>query len=322
MSNMTRRGFAAAALATPVVLGSARASTQPVKMIVVVPPGASMDSIVRTVAEKMPALIGREVMVDYRVGGTGLAAATYLKSTDPDGSNIVFAPIAIQAYYPFLYSSLPYDPDRDLLPVSEGAFAANALVANKGLGVADLNEYIAAVKKDPRLGSIGTSGLAGVGGFVVHLLRKLTGAELQLVAYRGGQPLLTDLLGNHIPAGQSVLSDYLEPHKGGLIKVLGVTPAKRSRLAPDIPTIAEQGFPTLTGQTSLGFFVRGGTPRDLVERYSAALRQALAMPDVITRLEGLGVEATGTTPEGLADIIRTDRARWEPVAREAGIRLN
>src|SRR5215203_986390 len=106
-------------------------------------------------------------------------------------------------------------------------------------------------------------------------MRKTTGADLRLVAYRGGQPLLTDLIGNHIPAGQSVLSDYLEPHRSGLVKLIGVTTEKRSSLAPDIPTFTEQGFPELYGQTTMGFFVRGGTASELVTQYSKAISEAL-----------------------------------------------
>ena len=264
MRLISRRRFGQSAAALSFALSAPRIlhAEQPLKMIVVVPPGASMDSIVRIVADKIPAILGRAVVVDYRVGGTGLVAAS------------------------------------------------------------SLQDYIEAVKRDPALGSIGTSGLGGVGPFLIHLMRKTTGADLRLVAYRGGQPLLTDLIGNHIPAGQSVLSDYLEPHRSGLVKLIGVTTEKRSALAPDISTFTEQGFPELYGQTTMGFFVRGGTAPDLVTQYSKAISEALAMPEVSKKLAALGLEATGSSPQDFAATIASERKRWEPVAREAGIRLD
>jgi tripartite-type tricarboxylate transporter receptor subunit TctC len=324
MTILTRRHFTTAALAASVSFAAPRIgrAAPPLKMIVVVPAGASMDSIVRIVSEKLPELLGRSIVVDYRPGGTGLVACSYMKSTEPDGSHIMFAPISTVAFFPFLYSSLPYDPQTDLTPVCEGAVAANALTVSNGTGVATLQEYVEAVKRDPKLGSVGTSSLGSVGAFLVTLMRKTTGADIRLVGYRGGQPLLTDLIGNHIPAGQSVLSDYLEPHRAGLVKILGVSTEQRSKLAPDIPTFREQGFAELHGRTTMGFFVRGGTPQPLVADYAAAISKALAMPDVVGKLANLGMEATGGTPEDFGNTLAGERIRWEPVAREAGIKLS
>jgi tripartite-type tricarboxylate transporter receptor subunit TctC len=323
MKSISRRQFGIGAAALS-VMGSPRIlrADQPLKMIVVVPPGASMDSIVRIVADKLPAIMGRSVIVEYHVGGTGLTAGAFMKSTSPDGEHIMFAPISTVAFFPFLYSTLPYDPDRDLTPVCEGAISPNALCISKEVGAANLGEFVELVRKNPLLGSVGTSSLGSVGAFLVHQMGKISGADLRLVAYRGGQPLLTDLMGNHIPAGQSVLSDYLESHRSGLVKILGVTTEKRTVLAPDLPTFKEQGFAELHGQTTMGFFVRGGTPSDLVARHADAINQALAMADVKQSLAGLGLEATGSSPQRFAETIASERKRWEPVARDAGIKLN
>ena len=118
-----------------------------------------------------------------------------------------------------------------------------------------------------------------------------------------------------------MLSDYIQPHRSGLVKLLGVSTEKRSTLAPDIPTFKEQGFADLFGQTTMGF-VRSGTGSDVVNRYSKAISEALAMPDVTKKLAGLGLEATGGSPQGFADTIAAERKRWEPVAREAGSKLD
>jgi tripartite-type tricarboxylate transporter receptor subunit TctC len=321
---LSRRQFTlgAGALGVSVAAPEMARAERPVTMIVVVPPGASMDSIVRIVSDKLPPLLGRSVVVDYRVGGTGLVAASFMKGTAPDGAYILFAPISTVAFFPFLYSSLAYDPKTDLTPVCEGATSPNALCVGKDVPASNLKEYIDLVRANPAMGSVGSSSLGSVGTFLIHQMRKTTGADLRIVGYRGGQPLLTDLIGNHIPAGQSVLSDYLEPHRSGLVKILGVSTEQRSALAPDIPTFKEQGFADLHGQTTMGFFVRGGTPADVVNQYAGAISKALAMTDVVKKLADLGMEATGGSPEQFAQTIVTENKRWEPVAREAGIKLN
>ena len=284
MTVLTRRRFTRLASMLPLILAAPHVSRaqqhQPLKLIVVVPPGATMDTIVRTIADKLPPLIDRNVVVEYRAGGTGLVASSFMKSTPPDGSHLMFSSLSVMAFFPFLYSSLPYDPERDLTPVCDAATTANALVVSNGTGVANLNEYIEAVRRDPKLGSVGTSGLASVGAFMITLLRKATGADIRLVAYRGGQPLLTDLIGNHVAAGQSVLSDYVEPHRAGQVKIIGVMSERRSKFASEVATFKEQGFSDLHGQTSMGFFARGGTSLDVVTRYATAIKAVLSMPDV------------------------------------------
>ncbi len=323
---LDRRTFcevAAGALALGACVAARAQAAAPatVKVIVVVPPGATMDIIARLVADRLRESLKRTVLVDYKPGGTGLVAAQFLKSTEPDGAHLMFAPMAVASFFPFLYSKLSFEPDHDLAPVCNGVQIPLALTASVGSNVQTLQQFLAQAKADPLRASIGTSSMSSVGAFIVLRLRQMAGIDLQLVPYKGGQPLLTDLLGNQIPAGVSVMSDYLAQHRAGRVRILATSGAKRSPLAPDLPTIAESGFPDLYGASSIGFFVRGGTPPALISHYATEINAILKMPDIRSRLAELGAEPVGGSTEEFRREIVTERARWSPVAREANIRI-
>jgi tripartite-type tricarboxylate transporter receptor subunit TctC len=322
---LTRRQLCAAAGAATAAsfAGVVRAEALPntLRIVVVVPPGASMDNIARLTAERLKEPLKRNVLVEYKPGGTGLVAAQFLKSTEPDGGYVMFAPLAVAAFFPFLYSKLAFDPDTDLVPVCDGVHIPHALTVSQGLGVQNLRQYLDVARADPLKASIGTSSMSSVGALLMLRLRQLTGIDLQLVAYKGGQPLLTDLLGNQIPAGVSVISDYLTQHKAGRIRILATGGPRRSPLVPDIPTLVESGYPDLYGVSSIGFFVRGGTPAPLVAQLSREITAVLRAPEVRSRLLDMGAEPVGGRPEEFRQLVQSERSRWAPVARAANVRV-
>lgn len=325
--NRLRRAVCTALAASPVALGMpivARGDTLPssIKIIVVVPPGATMDVVARVIAEKLSSSLERHVIVDYKPGGTGLLAAQYMKGTEPDGANLLFSPLPAISFSPFLYSSLQFDPDKDLTPVCDGVQVPVSLVTALGTEAATLAEYLDKARANVSLGSVGTSSMSSIGAFIVVLLGQQAKVDLQLVPYKGGQPLLTDLLGNQVPAGMSVISDYLTQHQAGKIRILAVSSKDRSALAPTVPTFVESGFPDLHGTSSIGFFVRGGTPQAVIDRYQSAINDALQSPDVKQRFMALGMEPAGGTQDAYAELILSERERWGPVAKAANIRIN
>jgi tripartite-type tricarboxylate transporter receptor subunit TctC len=324
---VTRRQLCAgaAAAATLGASGIARAQQLPqtIRIIVVVPPGASMDNVARLVADKLKDNLKRTVVVEYKPGGTGLVASQFLKTTDTEASYVMFAPIAVAAFFPFLYSKLPYDPDKDLVPVCDGVRIPHALCVNAGSPVQTLQQFLAAAKADPLKASVGTSSMGSVGALLILRLRQLTGIDLQLVAYKGGQPLLTDVLGNQVPAGVSVISDYLAQHKAGKVRIIAAGSPQRTALAPEIPTFVEStGYADLHGASSIGFFVRGGTPQPLVQQLSTEINNVLQQQDVRARLLQMGAEPTGGTAEEFRRLAVSERARWEPVARAGNIKID
>ena len=318
-SRRTLLGAAAASIALPML---ARAQVIPpvVKVIVVVPPGATMDIIARLVADKLKDSLKRTVIVEYKAGGTGLVAGQFLKSTEADGAHLMFAPMATASFFPFLYNKLPFDPDVDFAPVSNGVTIPAGIAVNAASPAQNIQQFIALAREDKLKGSIGTSSMSSIGAMIVHRLRQLSGVDLQLVPYKGGQPLLTDLLGNQIPAGVSVVTDYLAQHRAGKLRILVTSGQKRSPLTPDLPTLVESGFKDLHGASSIGFFVRSGTAPALIARYASDIDAILKLPDVQARLADLGTEPSASTPEEFRQLIASERARWAPVARQANMK--
>jgi len=169
---------------------------------------------------------------------------------------------------------------------------------------------------------VGTPGPSGVGVFLTLRMGKTFGVDLQVVPYKGGRPLLTDLLGGQVPASASVIADYLELHRAGRLRILAQSSNTRSPLAPDIPSYTELGYPDFVGKTSFGFFVRAGTPQPLIEQYAKAISDAMRLPEISKRLNEIGLEVAAGTPEEFQKTLLTDRNRWAPIAKQAGIRLD
>ena len=297
-------------------------SGKPLKMILSVPPGAALDASARLLSEKLRVSLDRPVQIDYKVGGIGLSAGEFLKTTEPDGSFLLFTPSSFFAYHPFLYSKLTYDPDKDLIPVCEALTIPTAITVSTASGLASFKDWVDAVKRDPKMRFVGTPGPSGVGVFLALQMGKSFGVDLQVVPYKGGRPLQTDLLGGQVPASASVIADYLELHRAGRLRILAQSSNVRSPLAPDIPSFTELGYPDFVGKTSFGFFVRAGTPAALVNQYAKAITDALRAVEVEKRLNEIGLEVAGGTPEEFQKSLLADRNRWAPIGRAAGIKLD
>jgi tripartite-type tricarboxylate transporter receptor subunit TctC len=323
---MTRRSFAAglgagaAALALPRWL-QAR-SEKPLKLILSVPPGAALDASARLLAEKLKTSLDRPVIVDYKVGGAGMAAGEFIKDADADGTKLLYSPTGFYAYNPFLYSHLPYDPDKELAPVCEGVNIPAGITVRPASGILSFEDWIQAIRRDPKMRFVGTPNASGVPVFLSLLMGKTFGVDLRVVPYKGGQPLLTDLIGGQVPASASVIADYLELDRAGRLRILAQSSPARSALAPDIPSFTELGYPGFVGKTSVGFFVKAGTPRPLVDQYATAITEALRLPDIGQRFNKIGLEVAGGTPEEFHKSLLDDRNRWESIAKQAGIRLD
>ncbi len=318
---MNRREFVAGVSALALPLSARAQSAKPLKLILSVPPGAALDASARLLAEKLKVSLDRPVIVDYRPGGAGIAAGEFIRNGEPDGTNLLYTPTGFYSYN-FLYSKPSYDAEKELAPVCEGTIIPTATTVSAASGIGSFKEWVEAIRRDPKMRFVGTPSASGVGVFLTHLMAKTFGVDLQVVSYKGGQPLLTDLLGGQVPASGSVIADYLQMHRGGKLKILAQSFKGRSALAPDVPSYTELGYPDFYGKTIFGFFVKTGTPRPLVEQYSKALTEALRLPDIGKRLNEIGLEVAGGTPEEFQRSLLDDRNRWAPVAKSAGIKLD
>ena len=286
-------------------------SSKPVTIILTVPPGTSSDTLARMLGDRIRTKTGRTVVVESKSGAGGLVAIQYLRNFDPDGSYLMMAPNSAVSLLPLFASKPTFDPDKDLQAIVECASAPMAFTVHP-----------ASVRKDPRRGSIGVPSPVSMGSLVIHQLGRQLKLPLQAVPYRGGSPLLADLLGNQVPASGSILPDYLEMHRAGKLRVLAHASEKRSVLAPDIPTITEAGYPGYVAVTSFGLFAKAGIAPAMAADYAGMITEALATPPVVEALHKMGLVPMGGTPAEFQRRITADRARWAPVIAEAGIKLD
>lgn len=326
MIDLSRRRLIASLAATPVVLGMpalVRAQgDKPLTIILTVPPGTSSDTLARMLGDALRVRLNRPVLVDSRSGAGGLVAIQYLRNFDADGSYLMMAPNSAVSLLPLFATKPTFDFEKDLQPIVDCAAAPTTMTVNRASGVATLAEYFDSVRKDPRRGSIGIPSPVGLSPLVVHQLGKQLGLPLQSVPYRGGSPLLADLLGNQIPASASILPDYLEMHRAGKLRILAVASESRSVLAPDIPTFAEAGYPGYVAETFFGLYGKAGFPKTLAADYAAIVTEALATPAVVESLHKMGLVPRGGTPAEFLRKLQANRDRWAPVVKETGIKMD
>lgn len=321
-----RRSLLAAIAGAPLLLGSpavVRAqSSRPLTIILTVPPGTSSDTLARMLAKSFQARLKRNVLVESKSGAGGLVAVQSLLQLDPDGSYLMMAPNSSVSLLPLFISRPTFDPQKDLQAIVECASAPMAFTVNAASPSHSLGEYFDSVRKDPHEGSIGVPSPVSMSALVIYQLGKQLKLPLQSVAYRGGAPLLADLMGNQIPASGSILPDYLEQHRAGKLRILAHASEKRSVLAPDIPTFAEAGFPGYVAITSFGLYGRAGIPDALASLYAAIATEALQTPEVIESLHKMGLVPVGGTPAQFQRTVARDRSRWGPIIEQAGIRMD
>lgn len=325
MIKIGRRPFLVGMAAAPVVLAAptlVRAQSKPLTIFLTVPPGTSSDTLARMLGERLRAKLNRTVVVESKSGAGGLVAIQHLRNFDADGSYLMMAPNSAVSLLPLFTTKPTFDPDKDLQAVVECASAPMAFTVNTAAGINTLAEYFESVRKDPKRGSIGVPSPVSMGALVIHQMGRQLKLPLQAVPYRGGSPLLADLLGNQIPASGSILPDYLESHRAGKLKVLAHASDKRSVLAPDIPTFTEAGYPGYVALTSFGLYAKAGIPASIASDYAALVTEALGTAPIVDALHKMGLVPVGGTPAEFHRKVQADRNRWAPVIQESGIKMD
>lgn len=319
-----RRKVVSGMVAAPLAFSASRVLAQtdtPLTIVLTVPAGSSLDALARMLAERMRVALNRTVIVESRPGAGGLVAIQYLKKQKADGSFLLMAPNSSISLLP-LFTSKPTFELEELYPVVDCTSAPMAITVNTASGLETLQEYFESVRKDPVQGSIGVPSATSLMAPLVFQLGRELKLPLQTVAYRGGAPLLADLLGNQIPASGSIIPDYLEHHRAGKLKILAVASQSRSVLAPDIPTFAEAGVPGYDAITFFSMYARAGVPEKLATQYAEIVTEALHSEEIKGTLHRMGLVPEGGTSAELLQKIRANRERWAPVIKEAGIRMD
>ena len=282
--------------------------------------GGTSDTTCRRLATKLGGDYAKTVVVENRTGAGGQIAVGYVKGRPADGSTILQTPTSILTIYPHIYKKLPYDPMADLTPVSiacifDFGFAVGPAVP---ASVKTVPEFLAWAKANPAGANYGSPAAGSTPHFIGALLGKKGGVELKHAAYRGTQPAMLDLLGGNISAVSGPIGDITQHLPTGKVRILGVSGAKRSRFAPDVPTFGEQGLKDMAHSEWFAFFLPAKASPELVAKLNTAMKNALAQKDVIDGLGTFGLEAMSSTPAELTELLKKDTAKWAPIVKEVG----
>ena len=310
--------FFALALATS-TLAQASFPSKPVTMVVGFEPGGGTDTVARIVAKTMSENIGQQVVVENRAGAGGNIAVDYVAKSTPDGYTVVLANVGALAVNPHLLK-VPYDPLRDLTPLTMAVVFANVLVVQPSLAVSSLAEYVKLAREKPATVTYASSGIGGAGHLAGELLKMMAQIDIVHVPYKGGGPAMQGFLGGQVASFFATPVSSIAQIKAGKARPIATTGSKRAALMPDVPTIAESGYPGYEALNWYAYLGPARLPKDLVDRLNRELVKALLAPDVQAAFDKQGVEAQPGTPEDLARYIAREYQTWGKVVKEAGIK--
>jgi len=302
------------------VVMPAAAQDRTLKIIYGYPPGSVGDVLTRIVADGMRAPTGMNVIVENRPGANGIVGTDVVKNAAPDGLTILLTPLAPMVAFPHSHgAAIRYDPFKDFEPVAHVTNFQLALLANAELPAKNLAEFVALVKKDPKLGDYASAAAGSLPHYLGVMFAKAAGLDMTHVPYKGSAPALQALISGEVKSGVFVLADALAQARAGKARVLAVAGAQRAANAPEVPTFKEQGY-NLEASGWYALFAPAGTPRDAIDRYAKAAIAAVRAPDMKQRLDQMGLEPTGLGPAELAKILRNDYDKWGPVIQASGFK--
>jgi tripartite-type tricarboxylate transporter receptor subunit TctC len=313
---------AAVALAWCAAFDRAEAQTYPNRTItLVIPfaPGGSTSIVGRVIADKMSQLLGQSIVVDNRPGAGGTVGTKYVAKSDPDGYTILLGYTGTLAIGPSLYKDVGYDPRKDFAPIGMIGNAPSALVVHTSFPAKTVAELIAYAKANPGKVNFGSAGVGSVNHITGEYFARTAGITLVHIPYKGTGPALTDLLGGHIPMALAPIPATNPNVAAGLLRALAVTGKTRNSLMPDVPTLAESGFPGFEASLYYGLVAPPGTPRPVIDKLNAELRAALASDEVKKQLAQDGTEITPDTPEDYAAFIDKDEKKWSELVKASGV---
>ncbi|HSW07300.1 Bug family tripartite tricarboxylate transporter substrate binding protein [Aquabacterium sp.] len=315
------RSLLALCLALGVDAVFAQASDVPARIVVGFPAGGSADTIARVLGDKLREDLKRPVVVENRPGAGGRILAAALKTLPTDGSVVMLAPDSLATTNPFVFKKLGYEV-ADLVPVSMVAEFPFALATSAEVGPKTFAEFLKLVRDNPKRADFGSPAAGSPLHFVGLMVGRDIGVDLLHVPFQGGAALVTALVGGQPTAGVNTLTDMLEMHKAGKLRILAVTGAQRAAVLPDVPTFAELGVKQVIARGFFGLYAPAGTSAAAVTTWNTALRRVLQLPDVRERLGALAFTPRASTPEELVQLARDDAAVWGPVIKASGFSVD
>lgn len=295
--------------------------SRPIRLVVPFPPGGGTDLVGRSVGNKLAEALGQRVVIDNRGGAGGNIGAEIAVRAEPDGYTMLIGSIGAIAINPTLYGArLPFDPKRDLAPVTLSSDALNILMVHSSLPVKSVKELIDHARAHPNKLSFSSSGVGATDHLAGELFNRLVGVQTIHVPYKGGGPAAVDLAAGNVQFSFNTASAQTALWKAGKIRALAVLSPKRQALFPDLPSIAET-VPGYGVNNWYGFFLPAKTPRPVVDRLNAEINRILKMPDIIVLHNAGGIVPVGTSPEDFSKFIVAETQKWAKVIKEAGIKL-
>jgi tripartite-type tricarboxylate transporter receptor subunit TctC len=307
-------------LCAPNLSAQSEYPNRPIRLIVTVPPGGAADFIARLVGGKVSEALGQPVLVENRGGAGGTIAADAVAKAAPDGYTLLQNSITTHGVGPHLYSKLPYDPVKDFAAVSGLALLPLVMAVNAELPFKNVEEAVAASKKSSL--NFASSGNGGAPHMAAELFKSVTGAALTHVPYKGSGPAVADLVGGRVQIMFDAPPSLIAHVRSGKLRVLAAASAQRNRLLPEVPTFAELGYPKVAVSLWYGLLAPAGTPMPIIQKLNREVMKALDAPEVRERLLAQGAEPMPGTPEAFASFMQEEMAKWAPVVKQAGVKLD
>jgi tripartite-type tricarboxylate transporter receptor subunit TctC len=295
---------------------------KPIRLVVPYAPGGATDIIGRAAAAELSKTMGQQVIIENRPGAGGNLGAEQVARSAPDGYTLLVSPSSLHGITPFLYNKLTYDPNKDLAPIIVLGSFANVLVMNPSIKANSVSELVALIKASPGKFTYASSG----SGSTIHLSGEMFKSMLNLdiahVPYKGSSPALTDLMGGQVSIMFDNIPSAITFIRSGKLKALATTGPTRSSSLPELPTMIEAGFPGYISTAWFGIVAPAGTPKEIIARLNAEGQKAAKSPDFIKRMNELGYDIVGGTPEQMGAMIQEEVKRWGPVVKASGAQVD
>jgi len=320
--NFARKGIAALLWLTVSAAAMAAFPDKPIKVVIGFPAGGPLDQHARLLTDRLQAVLGQPVIVDYKPGAGGSVGAEAVAKSAPDGYTLMLANTGVAVINGALYAKLPYDTLRDFTPIARTAMQPLALLVTPKLPVTSLREFIDYARARPGQINYGSAGNGGISHLVPEMFKSATGLYMVHIPYRGSAPAFTDLMGGQVQFMAESIPQAANYHKQGKVRALAVTSAARNPALPDVPTVIEAGIKGFEVVGFYGFLAPAGTPKEVVARLSDAFRQVLTSPEVRDRMVSQGADPAFLGNEDFARFLASETPRWGKAVKASGAKMD
>lgn len=306
-------------------VGTAQAQSfpsKPVRIVIGFPAGGPLDQHARLLSERLQAVLGQPVVIDYKAGAGGTVGAQEVMKAAPDGHTLMLANTGVMVINPALYSKLPYATLRDFVPIARTAMQPLALLVNPQVPVNNLSQFIAYARARPGQVNYGSAGNGGISHLVPEMLKNATGLFMVHIPYRGSAPAFTDLMAGQVQFMAESIPQAAAYHKQGKVKALAVTSRERNPALPDVPTAIESGLAGFEVVGFYGFLAPAGTPKEVVAQLSEAFKQVLSTPELRQRMVTQGADPAFLGAQDFATFLSAEMPRWAQAVRQSGAKMD